>query len=255
MRTSGLGKEVRHAGKTSPIEAQSRAPQVSSQRRANGTGCPKSWGRHSGSENFIRDSRSTDDENLAAQLNVSDVQLIIARESGFLSWARLKRHIEKATLSDQRNLPHHERIEDATFRRGVELLDAGDAAGLRAHLKQHQNLAHQRVVFEGGNYFRNPTLLEFVAENPVRRGTLPSNIVEVTQVILEAGIERSALNETLGLVCSGCVSRECRVQIPLIDLLCDHGADPNSAIQTALAHGEFEAVNALIQRGARVSLP
>jgi hypothetical protein len=198
---------------------------------------------------------ATDDEIFAAHLSVSDVQLAIARESGFQSWARLKRHIERSTLSDQLNLPHHERIEDATFRRGVELLDAGDAAGLRAHLKQHPNLAHQRVVFEGGNYFRNPTLLEFVAENPVRRGTLPSNIVQVAQVILEAGIEQPALNETLGFVCSGCVSRQCRVQLPLIDLLCDRGADPNSAIQTALAHGEFEAVNALIDRGAQINLP
>ena len=198
---------------------------------------------------------AADDEIFAAHLSVSDVQLAIARESGFQSWTRLKRHIEKPTLSDQLNLPHHERIEDATFRRGIELLDAGDVAGLRAHLKQHPNLAHQRVFFEGGNYFRNPTLLEFVAENPVRRGTLPSNIIQVTQVILDAGIEQSALDETLGLVCSGCVSRQCHVQLPLIDLLCDRGADPNSAVQTALAHGEFEAVNALIQRGARVSLP
>lgn len=198
---------------------------------------------------------ASDDEIFAAQLSVSDVQLAIARESGFQSWTRLKRHIEKPTLSDQLSLPHHGRIEDATFRRGVELLDGGDAAGLRAHLKQHPNLAHQRVVFEGGNYFRNPTLLEFVAENPVRRGTLPSNIVQVTQVILDTGIEQSALNETLGLVCSGCVPRQCHVQLPLIDLLCDRGADPNSAVHGALAHGEFEAVNALIQRGARVSLP
>ncbi|HEU5403694.1 MAG TPA: ankyrin repeat domain-containing protein, partial [Terriglobales bacterium] len=94
-----------------------------------------------------------------------------------------------------------------------------------------------------------------MAENPVRRGTLPSNIVEVTRIILEAGIEQSALNETLRLVCSGRVSRQCRVQLPLIDLLCDRGADPNSAIQTALAHGEFEAVNALIDLGAQMNLP
>ena len=198
---------------------------------------------------------ATDEEIFAAHLHLSDVQLAIARESGFPSWARLKRHIEKPTVSDQLNLPHHERIEEATFRSGVELLDAGEVAGLRAHLRQHPNLGHQRVVFEGGGYFRNPTLLEFVAENPVRRGTLPPNIVQVTQVILEAGVERSALNETLGLVCSGRVSRECRAQLPLIDLLCDHGADPDSAIQAAVVHGEFEAVNALIQRGARISLP
>jgi hypothetical protein len=198
---------------------------------------------------------ATDDEIFAAHLCLSDAQLTIARESGFSSWARLKWHIEKPTLSDQLNLPHHERIEDATFCRGVELLDAGDVAGLRAHLKQHPKLAQQRVVFEGANYFSNPTLLEFVAENPVRRGTLPANIVQVTKVILEAGVERSSLNETLALVCSGCVSRECHVQLPLIDLLCDHGADPDSAIQAAVVHGEFEAVNALIHRGARINLP
>ena len=198
---------------------------------------------------------ATDDEIFAAQLRLTDAQLAIARESGFPSWVRLKRHIEKPTLSGHLNLPHHERIEDAAFRRAVELLDTGEAAGLRAHLKQHPKLAQQRVVFEGGNYFRNPTLLEFVAENPVRRGTLPPNIVQVTQVILEAGVERSALNETLGLVCSGRVPRECRVQLPLIDLLCDQGADPDSAIETAVAHGEFEAVHALIQRGARITLP
>ena len=67
-------------------------------------------------------------------------------------------------------------------------------------------------------------------------------------------MERSALNETLALVCSGRVSRECRLQLPLINLLCDYGADPDSAIQAAVVHGEFEAVNALIQRGARINL-
>ncbi len=57
------------------------------------------------------------------------------------------------------------------------------------------------------------------------------------------------------LVATGSVPRECRVQLPLIDLLCDHGADPNSALQAAALHGEFEAVNALIGRGARIDLP
>jgi ankyrin repeat protein len=99
------------------------------------------------------------------------------------------------------------------------------------------------------------TLLEFVAEHPVRHGTLPGNIVAVAEAILDAGAERSAMNETLELVCSGCVPRERRVQLPLIDLLCDRGADPNRAIQTAFAHGEFEAAHALIRRGARVDLP
>jgi hypothetical protein len=202
-----------------------------------------------------RFGRATDAEIFDAQLSLSDAQLTIAREYGFPSWARLKRHIEKPTLSDRLDLPHQQRIENATFRRAVELLDAGDVAGLRGYLNQHPNLVHQHVAFEGGNYFRNPTLLEFVAENPVRHGSLPANIVEVTKVILDAGPKQSSQNEALMLVSTGSVPRECRVQLPLIDVLCAYGADPNSAVQATALHGEFEAVNALIGHGARIDLP
>jgi hypothetical protein len=198
---------------------------------------------------------ATDAEILAGHLSLSDAQLAIAREYGFPSWTRLKRHLEKPTQSDRLHLPHNERIEDAVFRRAVDLLDAGDVEGLRAHLKRHPDLPRQHVLFEGGNYFRNPTLLEFVAENPIRHGKLPPNIIEVARVILDAGVEQAALNETLGLVVTGRVPRECRVQIPLIHLLCDRGADPGGAVHASAAHGEFEAVHALIARGARIDLP
>ena len=202
-----------------------------------------------------RFERALDPEIFEVRLSLSDAQLTIAREHGFPSWPRLKRHIEKPTLADRLDLPHHERIEDVPFRRAVDLLDAGDVAGLRQHLGQHRNLVHEHVLFEGGNYFQNPTLLEFVAENPVRHGKLPQQIVEVAKVILDAGAEQSALNETLGLVSSGMVARQFRVQVPLIALLCAHGADPNGALHGAVLHGEFEAVNALLACGGRVDLP
>ncbi len=202
-----------------------------------------------------RFERAQDDEIFDTRLSLSDAQLTIAREHGFPSWPRLKRHIEKPTLADRLDLPHHERIEDARFRRAVELLDAGDAGGLRAHLKQYPTLVHEHVLFEGGNYFRNPTLLEFVAENPVRRGKLPENIVEVAKTIIDAGADRAALNETLGLVSTGMVPRQCRVQVPLIDLLCARGADPGVALHGAALHGEFEAVEALLRCGGKVDLP
>ena len=199
--------------------------------------------------------RATDAQVFDAKFSLSDAQLTIAREHGFPSWAKLKRHIEKPTLSDRLDLPHQERIDHLTFRRAVELLDTGDVAGLRAHLDRHPSLVHQHVVFEGGNYFRNPTLLEFVAENPVRHGTLPANIVEVTKTILDAGPSPLARNETLMLVSTGSVARECRAQLRLIDLLCDYGADPNCAVQVTALHGEMGAVHALIERGARIDLP
>ena len=201
--------------------------------------------------------RSTDAEIFDAKLKLSDAQLAIARESGFQSWARLKRHIEKPTLTDRLNLRHHERIEDDVLRRAVGLIDAGDAAGLRVWLGHHPKLVHQHIVFEGTNYFHNPTLLEFIAENPVRHGALPKNIVEIANVILDAGADRdkSEMNETLALVATGSVPRECGMQIPLIDVLCDRGADPDSAIAVAAVLGEIEAVRHLVKRGARVTLP
>jgi ankyrin repeat protein len=45
------------------------------------------------------------------------------------------------------------------------------------------------------------------------------------------------------------------MQLRLIDLLCDYGADPNSALHAAALHGELEALRALIGRGGRIDLP
>jgi len=199
-----------------------------------------------------RFSGAPDAEIFDAPLKLSDAQLTIAREAGFPSWARLKKHIEQPT---DLNLPHHERIEDPVFRRAVDLIDAGNVAGLRAYLKRHPRLVHKHIAFEGWNYFRNPSLLQFIAENPVRHGKLPANIVEIAKVILDAGPERSEMNETLMLVATGRVPRECGLQLPLIDLLCDHGADPSIALHAAILHGELEAAQALMSRGARVDLP
>jgi len=200
-------------------------------------------------------SGSTDAEIFDAALSLSQAQLTIARERGFPSWARLKAQVEKPQRANDLALPHHERIEDAAFRRAVDLIDRGDAAGLCRHLRQHSALVKQQVAFEGGNYFRNPSLLEIVAENPIRHGRMPANIAEVARVIIEAGAEPPALNEALGLVATGRIPRECGVQRALIDLLCDHGAEPDGALRAAAAHGEFDAAQALIERGAAIDLP
>lgn len=202
-----------------------------------------------------RCARMPDDAIKAMRFTLSDAQLAIAREYGFASWARLRTFLQKSSPSALER-PHHERIQDPTFRRAVDLLDDGDVEGLRHLLIEHPRLTTQRVVFEGGNYFRDPTLLEFVAENPVRHDNLPPNIVDVARTILDAGarLDQRAVDSTLGLVSSGRVPRECDVQIALVDLLCDYGADPDSAMRAALGHGELDAINALIRRGARVDL-
>ncbi len=199
---------------------------------------------------------ASDAEIAAAALTLSDAHLAIAREYGFNSWPRLKKHVE----GDERaklDRSYVERIEDEAFRSAVILADDGDLDGLRAHLALHPDLVRKRVMFEGGNYFTEPALLEFVAENPIRHESMPPNVVEIARAILDSGAKSDprALGETLALVCSGRVSRECGSQVPLVDLLCDYGADPNGAMTAALVHGELEAVDALLRRGAALDLP
>jgi hypothetical protein len=74
-----------------------------------------------------RFAKASDDEIFATSFPLGDAQLTIARKRGFPTWVRLKRRVEKPTRTDDLSLPHHERIEDPTFRRAVDLLDAGDA--------------------------------------------------------------------------------------------------------------------------------
>ena len=57
------------------------------------------------------------------------------------------------------------------------------------------------------------------------------------------------------LVATGSVVRECKVQRPLIDLLCEHGAEPDGAARVAAVLDEHDAVRALIGLGAKVDLP
>ncbi len=197
--------------------------------------------------------RGADDARLSnATFTLSDAQATLAREYGYASWRRLRDVV--AGGGPDTGLPHHERIEDAVFRQAVDMIDDGDAEGLRRHLARHPDLAQRRVRFEGGNYFQNPALLAFIAENPIRNARLPDNIVAVAETVMAAGASPEAISETLGLVCSGRVVRETGVQGPLIQALCRGGADPDAAMLPALGHGEFAAVEALIDAGATVDL-
>lgn len=196
---------------------------------------------------------SSDAQIRSAGFVLSDAYLVIAREYGFASWPRLRSHVTNPT---DLHRPQQERIDDPIFRTAVDLVDQANIDGLRDYLAEHPAVVHQRVVFEGDNYFRNPSLLEFIAENPSRHGRLSPDVVDVAAVILEAGArtDQAALDSTLGLICSGSVPRECGVQTPLIRLLCRYGASAASAMGSAISHGEFEAAEELIRCGAPVDI-
>lgn len=197
----------------------------------------------------------TDEQIAAVHLKLSDAHLAIAREYGFPSWPRLKAFVERGDIAIL-NLPAHERISDAAFRQAVDLIDAGNTQALREHLRLHHDLIHRRIALYGGNYFQTPTLLEFIAENPSRRGSLPKNIADVARVLLDAGAknDRVALDSTLALVASSNVARLSGVQHALIDVLCDYGASPNAGLLDSVMYAEFDSVDTLLGRGATMNL-
>ena len=158
-------------------------------------------------------------------------------------------------MTDPVAKPLHERIADPVFRQAVAFIDAGDVAGLGALLDQHPSLTQATTHLPGEGYFESPTLLEFIAENPIRNARLPDNIADIAQAILAAGPTLPSINATLGLVCSGRIVREYGHQHALIAVLCAHGADPNQALRPALGHGERAAVEALLIHGTEMDLP
>jgi len=187
--------------------------------------------------------------------SLSDAQLLIAREYGYASWPRLKSVVAERH-QEELQLTHNDRLPEGPFKQALDFMDEGDEVRLQRHLAQHPKLVHETAFFEGGNYFSNPTLLEFLPENPFRKETMPDNAVRIAEILLEAGAKTNqhALNITLGLAASGRVCREFGLQVDLIELLCRYGAKPALAINTALVHLEFGAARALIECGAPLDL-
>ena len=150
-------------------------------------------------------------------------------------------------------------ITDPLFRRALEALDAGEADMLAQLLDGHPGVVRQRLDTPAEGYFRHPFLLCFIADNPIRRGRLPENIVAMADIIIRA-IRREAadtlqeqLDYAVGLVATGRIPRECGVQAALIDLLIDAGATPGDGIG-ALANGNPDAAWQLIRRGGKLTL-
>lgn len=160
---------------------------------------------------------------------------------------------------------------DALFRDAVAAIDAGDLPRLTALLAAHPGLAHDRLDSPGpwlrdvvgqalDGFFERPYLLWFVAEDPVRNGTLPANIAEIAQAIIDAarragsGKLQQQLDYALRLVSWSWIARQCGVQIALIDVLVDAGASPEGNPNNALVNGNLEAAAHLVDRGATLTL-
>jgi hypothetical protein len=175
---------------------------------------------------------------------LADCQLVLARELGYPSWAKLK--------------------EDLLFRNAVRALDAGDLATLEGLLRQHPSLVRYRCrrgEWYDAGYFHGAQLLHHIAANPIRQ-PLPPQIREVTRLLLEHGADPNAVTEggstTVGLLLTSRHASEVGVALPLIDLLREAGAretlDDPDVLSAPLLNVAPGTAAELVKRGARMDL-
>jgi hypothetical protein len=140
----------------------------------------------------------------------------------------------------------------------VAAIQTGDITALERLLDADPGLLHRRLIGYGdhGDYFRDPKLLWFVANNPNLVETMPANIVVATRALIVRGVEREDLDYTLALVMTSGPAREQELQLPLMHALIGAGAKASAeAIEGALAHGELGAVEELLRRGYPMTAP
>src|SRR5688500_16382257 len=177
----------------------------------------------------------------------------------FVKFHIIKLHMENAARFDQ------------LFQQAVTAIDGGDINTLQQLLSKHPELVHERLhaprawvreqigqALEG--FCKSPYLLWFVTEDVVRNNTLPTNIVEVTNAIIQAMKRHQAdsmqeqLDFTLLLTAWSGVAHRCHVQLPLMDVLIDAGASVKPIPNNALVNGHFAAAEHAVRRGAPLTL-
>jgi ankyrin repeat protein len=181
-------------------------------------------------------------------------QFAIAREHGFTSWPKFAKHVESLVR------PHSPVSE---FEAAVDAIVSGDLATLRKLLRKNPGLVKDRSTRD-----HRSTLLHYVSANGVEdfRQKTPKNIVEITRLLLKAGANVNAESDayggrstTLGLTATSCHPEAAGVQLPLMDVLIDHGAqidgpDGGSAVNGCLHNGRGEAAEYFASRGAQLDL-
>lgn len=149
--------------------------------------------------------------------------------------------------------------QQTIFIKAIDAIDNGRLSDLQDMVANEPWLLSDPIVNDEEGYFKDPYLLYFIADNPIRKGKLPANIVDITQYLVTELKTRQTknlqqqLNYTLGLVASGRIPRESGVQIQLIDLLIEEGAETGAGMG-ALMHGNIDAAKYIIQKTGKLSL-
>ncbi|MCX7366427.1 MAG: hypothetical protein NTV97_32060 [Alphaproteobacteria bacterium] len=154
-------------------------------------------------------------------------------------------------------------IRDASFKAAVSAIHRGDVAGLAHMLDAQPRLLGERIVepecYRQANrpqYFRDPGLFWFIANNPTLMKTMPTNMVEVASTMIERGVDKAALDYALELVMTSAPAREQGLQLPLLELLLASGATVTErSIDMTLGHRELAPILALLEGDLPMSAP
>jgi ankyrin repeat protein len=177
-----------------------------------------------------------------------------------LDAARRGRAADRAAIMELLDRPV---IRDPSFRAAVDALQRGDAAGLARLIDAEPRLLRDRIeepdcyrAAARPQYFRDPKLFWFIANNPTLIETMPSGIIDAARVMIERGVDQADLDYALGLVMTSLPAREQGLQLPLVELLVHAGAAPTpQTIRSTLAHREVAAVEALLAAGHALTAP
>jgi ankyrin repeat protein len=150
-------------------------------------------------------------------------------------------------------------IRDPHFRAAVAAIHAGNVDGLIRLLDRHPDLLRARAIEPDcypQDYFRDPKLFWFIANNPTLMQKVPANIVAITQAMIARGVEQADLDCTLELVLSNSDEIMGGHQAEVLAVLLDAGATASPhAVVVALAHLQIAPVRTLLDRGLAITAP
>ena len=173
-----------------------------------------------------------------------------------LDYARAGSAVDREAIIELLDRPV---IRDPNFRAAVRAIHTGDVGGLGHLLDQHPDLLRVRAVEPDcypRDYFRDPKLFWFIANNPTLMQNVPANIVAITEAMIARGVEQSDLDDTLELVISNNDEIMGGHQADMIGTLLAAGAKASPwAVVVALAHGAVGAVQALLDAGLAMTAP
>lgn len=193
-----------------------------------------------------------------ARCSLTGAHFFIAREHGFKNWPQFVRHIQELDRANSLT---------SAFEAAADAIISGDAQTLRQLLIEHPGLTLQRSTRE-----HRSTLLHYVSANGVEgfRQKTPKNIVEITDLLLDAGANVNAESDAygggftaLGLAATSEHPERAGVQIALLRTLLDHGAtfdqaaaggNHRSIVRDCIANGQPEAARFFADLGARLDL-